>query len=302
MFPLRCIGMRPGVRPAAGMRSTSAPEQVKPVETGVKTTGGPEVATQPPQHSRRLDPPTAVLQMQTSVGNRVVSRLIENRVPQIGRDPAGGVVPAVASPGPMEVSPLSPSPSADVRGRAAAEPRVIGGAAGQTTPAAGGAAPGPGPGPTSPAAATAVTGAAASNAGVAPPAVSATPLPAPIAALPSLTAMTALGTTSVAAVAVSTLGNQLSVRAYDRAPKGPMPTGLPIGPEPMLPREPTIPEATTLLRSAIPSRRKRSRRPRREARLSSSSDGAPWSRPLPPTWALAPSRRRSHRVKFPNSV
>jgi hypothetical protein len=229
------------------MRSTRATEQLKPSETGVKTTEPPTAATQSPQDPRRLDSPTAVLQMQTSVGNRVVTRLIENRVPQIARrDLAGGGVPTVASPGPREVPPLSPSPSpVGVRGRTAGEPGPVRGASGRTTgSAAGVAAPGPGSGPARPAAdAAAATGAAASNAGVAPPAASATPLPATIAALPNLTATTAPGVTSVAGVAVSTLGNQLSVKAYDKAPKGPMPTGLPIGPEPVLPQEPTIPEA-----------------------------------------------------------
>jgi hypothetical protein len=100
-----------------------------------------------------------------------------------------------------------------------------------------------------------VAGRAASGAGSAPAvtavdAVSgasgtapATPLPAPITALPNLTASTAPGMVSVAGVGVSVLGNQLTVNAYEKAPKGPMPTGLPIGPEPELPQEPTIPDA-----------------------------------------------------------
>ena len=82
--------------------------------------------------------------------------------------------------------------------------------------------------------------------------VPATTLPAPIAALPILTASTAPGIVSVAGVAVSTLGNQLSVKAYAEAPKGPMPTGLPTGPEPMLPQEPTIPEASSVMPGSDP--------------------------------------------------
>lgn len=154
--------------------------------------------------------------------------------------------------------PSSPSSSpAGARGGTAAEPRPTPGAAGGTTaPVASGAAPGAGSVP----AVTAVdavsgaggaipaAGAAAREAGAAP----ATPLPAPIAALPNLTASTAPGITSVARVAVSTLGNQLSVKAYEGAPKGPMPTGLPTGPEPVLPQEPTIPEARDVTPASDP--------------------------------------------------
>jgi len=169
------------------------------------------------------------------------------RMPQPGGGLAGGGAPAVGSPGRREAPQPSPSP-AGARGGTAAEPRPTPGAAGGTTaPVAGRAASGAGSAP----AVTAVdavsgasgaapaAGAAASETGAA----LATPLPAPIAALPNLTASTAPVMTSVAGVAVSMLGIQLSVKAYEKAPKGPMPTGLSTGPEPVLPQEPTIPEA-----------------------------------------------------------
>lgn len=196
-----------------------------------------------------LDSPAAVLAMRTLVGNRVVARLIENRMSQPGGALAGGGAPAAGSPSRREAPPPSSAPSpAGAHGGTAAELRPTPGAAGGTTaPVAGGAASGAGSVPAVMAVdavsgaggAIPAAGAAASEAGAA----SATPLPAPIAALANLTASTASGVTSVAGGAVSTLGNQLSVKAYKNAPKGPMPTGLPTGPEPVLPQEPTIPEA-----------------------------------------------------------
>jgi hypothetical protein len=182
-----------------------------------------------------LDSPATVLEMQSPVGNRAMARLIDNRMPQ-----------------PVE----SPSPSsADAGGGRAPEAGPAPGAArGTTAPAAGGTAPGAERTPAVPTVdvvsgaggAAPTAGAAASEAGAAPPAVLATPMPAPIAALRNLTASMAPGMTSLAGFAVSTLGNQLSVRAYEKAPKGPVPTGLPTGTEPVLPKEPTIPEGRDL--------------------------------------------------------
>jgi len=207
------------------------------------------VAARSPQVLMRLGSPAAVFQMQSLLGNRVVARLIKNRKLEPGRGLAGGGALAAGSPGPMQAPPLSRSRSpAAAGGGTAGKPGPVPGAAGKTAaPAASRATPGAGSVPVVPAV-DAVSGAggaapdaraAKGEAGAAPP----TLLPAPIAALANLTASTAPGMTNVAGVAASTLGNQLSVKAYEKAPKGPMPTGLPISPEPVFPHEPTIPEA-----------------------------------------------------------
>lgn len=72
------------------------------------------------------------------------------------------------------------------------------------------------------------------------------PIPAPLASLSRVSATAAPGMISVAAAAATTLGSQLSVNAYAQAPTGPMPTGLPIGIDPIIPQDPSIPEAGQL--------------------------------------------------------
>ena len=69
------------------------------------------------------------------------------------------------------------------------------------------------------------------------------PLPRTLTMLSNVTAAVAPGMIVLAGVGVISLGSQLGDDATEKAPKGPMPTGLPVGPNPVMPRDPSIPEA-----------------------------------------------------------
>jgi hypothetical protein len=69
----------------------------------------------------RLDSPAAVLQMQTLVGNRVLARLIENRMPQPGGGLAGGGAPPRPAL-PARWRRLRPRPPPRLRVRVAGRP------------------------------------------------------------------------------------------------------------------------------------------------------------------------------------
>jgi hypothetical protein len=215
------------------MDSRLAPDERRPGDGGREAAPqAPSAEVSPAPTGPSLTSPAAVLRLQRTAGNQAVARLVGDKqdaaaggAPAGGGGGGGGAPPGGggAAPPPAAPPPAAPAGAAAPAATGSPAPAVdaISGAGGTPAPAAEGPAP--------------AGGVAAA------PDLSA--LPASLAALASTSVGNAPGLLQVAGIGVSQLGNQANVRAYEKNRlKGPAPTGLPIGPEPPEPQEPTIPD------------------------------------------------------------
>lgn len=169
----------------------------------------PATATKPAPSKTAARHP--IDRLQHSLGNRRVGQLIQaKRLTPDGATPAPAARPAAGAGGGAAPSSTVPAPTAASPALPAVD--AVSGAGGPAPLPAGGGRAG-------------------------------RPLPPAITLLSTVTAAQAPGMVGVAAVGASLLGNQLNVDAFDKALKGPVPTGLPTGREPALPPDPSIPDA-----------------------------------------------------------